>query len=280
FKISAGGITMTNLWGRWDDVPDTDVNGFRMTEIGFDTLRYFYWDGGRAIMQIRPDSCMVEWAYIKNGTRYALSIIETDLNSNAATTSGILIQNMIIDSCASHPAATASIRFENQSGTPDDQLHGVTLRKIFINNSGHYGIALEDDGKEPYNMLFENCLIVNSDSCGLLIDPDAYDITVQNCIIVDSDGADIDNDATGTTTLRNTVYTSYTGSFTNLITNYDTDSGDPFVGSGDYRSAVGASTINGGTDVSRDSDIINNEISIQDIGAFEYGENKYNWTDR
>lgn len=282
WKIEGSGITCRNLWGELDDVADLNTAGFRFASLGHDTLEFFRWEGGRTGFQVRGDSSHVNWAVLRNTTRIGFTIIETSLPNveNLSNTVDILVENVILDNCSSHPVAKAAVIFDNQSQVALDPVRLCKIKNIDIRNSGNKGIIIEDDTTTPHDIIIENCLIRGSAEQGIEIESNVIATIVQNCISVDNTGTDILNSASSQGTLRNTIYQTLTGTFAVTTTNYDVDSGDPFVGGGDYQSAVDAPTINAGTDVSVLSDIIGNGIASQDIGAFEFGGENYNWTDR
>ena len=131
-------------------------------------------------------------------------------------------------------------------------------------------------------MYVKNCIVVGSADDGIYADSDVDGLVVENSIFYNNGGYDINISSASGDLMRNVLYNTMNGSSAGSSNYNISASGDPFADgtNGDYRSNVRKETINTGTDIGQEHDILGNTIRVQDIGAFEYGGTKFNWTQR
>lgn len=251
--------------------------------LDFGTAKYLYITGYNTIwdeaLQLRSQNTTVEWLYVKDFGN-SIDIQNQDYDgTDRPHPYGITVKNAYFET-----PGNDAINFYNDDGATTDVFDTITFENIFIDSPGGKGIDLDSDGNTMNfnNIVILSCLIRNAGDDGIEVSTYNDKVTANNNIIVGSAVLDLDqNDISTNKTLQNVIYTTKSGTWGTENNLYDTDTANPFVGGGDYRTADGISAvIDAGTDTGREKDMIGNEIGTQDIGAFEKDGTEYNWTDR
>ena len=290
-KLEAGGSEVVNLAQLYGDGAFLYTSAYAGTTLAPMTAKYLYTEaapGGsnNYPLDIRDGYCTIEYAVVK-GWGIAMHFQEYDYASGYPVGQHQTMKNMIIEDCG------VGTYFSTSDGPPYDPWSDLTFENIYM--SGMTGIGSEssgvgfDFGRSSAGVIntvnIINCIVIGSDSSGVSTNSSITDLTIENSIFYGNGGnGDIDVSAGTGEVVRNTIFQT---SDTDTQTNYDYDTGDPFVdkANGDYRTADGITlVIDKGTNISQANDIINAVINKQDIGPFErtltVQEIQYNWTDR
>lgn len=197
-----------------------------------------------------------------------------------------------------------AVMFDDIHNNAADDSHvwtGITLERIRAVDPYETGITLFEgwprSGPGSTNQTFDDieiiqCLVTNTGENGsfattgraLYVDASIQgDLDVYGNIFVESAKDDVYSDGSMLTgsEFRSNIYTAKSHTWNVESNNYDTDTGDPFVGSGDYRTADGiTAVIDQGYDWGQTTDMLLNTIGTADIGPFEKDSTNFNWTDR